>query len=352
MVPGVRDDEFAARAGREALAARALRPPPANRRRVPSQYHTEYLSYMAPSPPKARCTMMHRGRTGRPAGGWGQIGISYLHCADSAGFFDISDRPRFCPNRHGIATLRRRIRCGSFSSTVRSPQCLAFRHSPSPRDQTLGTTATAASSAATAAAMPTVAHVAAVRFYTRVSTSEANSQSSGHPTSGETAMVMGIFLSATVAILAGYLAIAFVISRRRRRTGRSRPGGGGAKRTARPPPRRLRSFDVAAGAADDACPICLGALREERCSVGPCGTHAAHTGCLERWVRLDASCPVCRVLYGEDEGKDGCVEEEQPAAEAAERPAVPPDARQVEVPDAPAKPPPVAAAAAAAVSGS
>ncbi|KAI4382293.1 hypothetical protein MLD38_008274 [Melastoma candidum] len=43
------------------------------------------------------------------------------------------------------------------------------------------------------------------------------------------------------------------------------------------------------------CAICLGELEEEeRVKVMPCCEHVFHAECIDRWLRSNGSCPVCR----------------------------------------------------------
>ena len=44
---------------------------------------------------------------------------------------------------------------------------------------------------------------------------------------------------------------------------------------------------------DDCCSICLDAHQPGTCIATDCGHHF-HRTCLRRWLRRQASCPVCR----------------------------------------------------------
>ena len=49
-----------------------------------------------------------------------------------------------------------------------------------------------------------------------------------------------------------------------------------------------------AGAAAE-CAVCLGAVEEgETARALPCCTHAFHARCVDAWLRLRPTCPVCR----------------------------------------------------------
>lgn len=71
-----------------------------------------------------------------------------------------------------------------------------------------------------------------------------------------------------------------------------------------PPPRpvgsrglaELNSFNVPEKQSDQACPICLAPLSEEKVSLGPC-LHLAHTSCLKNWLVTQPTCPLCRAPF-------------------------------------------------------
>ncbi|PAN32889.1 hypothetical protein PAHAL_5G519400 [Panicum hallii] len=57
---------------------------------------------------------------------------------------------------------------------------------------------------------------------------------------------------------------------------------------------RLPCF-VSPGAAAAECAVCLGAVEEGETARGlPCCTHAFHARCVDAWLRLRPTCPVCR----------------------------------------------------------
>ena len=47
--------------------------------------------------------------------------------------------------------------------------------------------------------------------------------------------------------------------------------------------------------ADDECPICTELLKQETCSLQPCG-HVFHLKCIKEWLKKDLSCPKCRAV--------------------------------------------------------
>ncbi|KAK8672641.1 hypothetical protein V6N13_111006 [Hibiscus sabdariffa] len=50
------------------------------------------------------------------------------------------------------------------------------------------------------------------------------------------------------------------------------------------------------------CSICLEEFKEEEeGSEMPC-EHVFHRGCVEKWLRMNRSCPVCRFLMPAEEG--------------------------------------------------
>ncbi|CAL4958936.1 unnamed protein product [Urochloa decumbens] len=57
---------------------------------------------------------------------------------------------------------------------------------------------------------------------------------------------------------------------------------------------RLPCF-VSAGAGAAECAVCLGGVEEgETARALPCCTHAFHARCVDAWLRLRRTCPVCR----------------------------------------------------------
>ncbi|CAO2161548.1 unnamed protein product [Urochloa humidicola] len=57
---------------------------------------------------------------------------------------------------------------------------------------------------------------------------------------------------------------------------------------------RLPCF-VSAGATAAECAVCLGGVEEgETVRALPCCTHAFHARCIDAWLRLRPTCPVCR----------------------------------------------------------
>ena len=51
---------------------------------------------------------------------------------------------------------------------------------------------------------------------------------------------------------------------------------------------------VGAGRATE-CAVCLGAVEEGETALAlPCCTHAFHARCVDAWLRLRPTCPVCR----------------------------------------------------------
>ncbi|CAL4978555.1 unnamed protein product [Urochloa decumbens] len=57
---------------------------------------------------------------------------------------------------------------------------------------------------------------------------------------------------------------------------------------------RLPCF-VSAGATATECAVCLGGVEEgETARALPCCTHAFHVRCVDAWLRLRPTCPVCR----------------------------------------------------------
>jgi len=69
-----------------------------------------------------------------------------------------------------------------------------------------------------------------------------------------------------------------------------------------PPPPAVAASEAAIAAlvaaeapADDCCAVCLqdGAAPAAWSRVAPCG-HRFHAACVEKWLRVKPSCPVCR----------------------------------------------------------
>ncbi|CAM0950332.1 unnamed protein product [Alopecurus aequalis] len=57
----------------------------------------------------------------------------------------------------------------------------------------------------------------------------------------------------------------------------------------------LREGKLGAAVADGPCAICLGEFDADTpLRGGPGCTHCFHAGCAERWLRVSATCPVCR----------------------------------------------------------
>ncbi|GMI67412.1 hypothetical protein HRI_000410500 [Hibiscus trionum] len=53
------------------------------------------------------------------------------------------------------------------------------------------------------------------------------------------------------------------------------------------------------------CSICLEEFKaDEEGSEMPC-EHVFHSGCVEKWLRMNGSCPVCRFLMPAEEGGSG-----------------------------------------------
>ena len=49
------------------------------------------------------------------------------------------------------------------------------------------------------------------------------------------------------------------------------------------------------GAAAAECAVCLGAVEAGETARGlPCCTHAFHARCVDAWLHLRPTCPVCR----------------------------------------------------------
>ncbi|CAL4952336.1 unnamed protein product [Urochloa decumbens] len=58
---------------------------------------------------------------------------------------------------------------------------------------------------------------------------------------------------------------------------------------------RLPCFVTGAGAVAAECAVCLGGVEEgETARALPCCTHAFHARCVDAWLRLRPTCPVCR----------------------------------------------------------
>lgn len=55
------------------------------------------------------------------------------------------------------------------------------------------------------------------------------------------------------------------------------------------------SAKVAAAAAAEHCAVCLGEVEDgELGRLLPACSHAFHVGCIDAWLRLSSTCPVCR----------------------------------------------------------
>lgn len=55
------------------------------------------------------------------------------------------------------------------------------------------------------------------------------------------------------------------------------------------------SAKVAAAAVAEHCAVCLGELEDgELGRLLPACSHAFHVGCIDAWLRLSSTCPVCR----------------------------------------------------------
>jgi hypothetical protein len=56
--------------------------------------------------------------------------------------------------------------------------------------------------------------------------------------------------------------------------------------------------DAVAATATTECPVCLGAVEEgETVRVLPSCRHAFHARCVDAWLRLRPTCPVCRATF-------------------------------------------------------
>ncbi|KAK4409863.1 E3 ubiquitin-protein ligase MP [Sesamum angolense] len=51
------------------------------------------------------------------------------------------------------------------------------------------------------------------------------------------------------------------------------------------------------------CPVCLAEYGEVEVKEMPCG-HRFHSGCIEKWLGIHGSCPVCRYSMPADEKKE------------------------------------------------
>ncbi|KAJ0975335.1 hypothetical protein J5N97_017300 [Dioscorea zingiberensis] len=88
-------------------------------------------------------------------------------------------------------------------------------------------------------------------------------------------------------------------------------GGGG------PPPASKASIESmrtveAREEEEEECSVCLDAMvAGETVKEMPCG-HRYHGGCIERWLRIHGSCPICRYRMPAEEGRgsDKSVERE------------------------------------------
>ncbi|CAM0880376.1 unnamed protein product [Alopecurus aequalis] len=60
----------------------------------------------------------------------------------------------------------------------------------------------------------------------------------------------------------------------------------------------VRRADESDAAATPECPVCLGAVEEgETVRALPFCRHAFHARCVDAWLRLRPTCPVCRATF-------------------------------------------------------
>ena len=55
----------------------------------------------------------------------------------------------------------------------------------------------------------------------------------------------------------------------------------------------LLTITVTNSAEEPVCPICVENMLDEECIYLPCG-HFFHSGCIQRWLDVSNSCPICR----------------------------------------------------------
>ncbi|KAE8797787.1 E3 ubiquitin-protein ligase ATL41 [Hordeum vulgare] len=69
------------------------------------------------------------------------------------------------------------------------------------------------------------------------------------------------------------------------------------------------SAKVAAAAIAEHCAVCLGELEDgELGRMLPACSHAFHVGCIDAWLRLSSTCPVCRSAVRTDEDGEAPVD--------------------------------------------
>lgn len=82
-------------------------------------------------------------------------------------------------------------------------------------------------------------------------------------------------------------------------------GGGGAPPASKVSIEALKAIDSleVEGESEEECSICLDALWKEKEEVKemPC-KHRFHGGCIEKWLRMHGSCPMCRFQMPVEEG--------------------------------------------------
>eukprot|EP00602_Paraphysomonas_sp_CaronLab_P000885 CAMPEP_0185031734 /NCGR_PEP_ID=MMETSP1103-20130426/19358_1 /TAXON_ID=36769 /ORGANISM="Paraphysomonas bandaiensis, Strain Caron Lab Isolate" /LENGTH=186 /DNA_ID=CAMNT_0027567357 /DNA_START=595 /DNA_END=1155 /DNA_ORIENTATION=- len=69
--------------------------------------------------------------------------------------------------------------------------------------------------------------------------------------------------------------------------------------------------DTLPGGGDSTCPICLNDMAVgEKVRVMPC-KHVFHSQCVDEWLRVNASCPTCRMSIFHNDLENGASGEEK-----------------------------------------